>query len=136
MKTGFSHMQFNVQAANLPFYKDLLTFLGWGPLQEGEGLIGAWGKNGESLWFVGAAQEAVRDYDGPGMNHIGIGTESQADVDTVTAYLTERGIAALFETPRHRPEFAGGDGTTYYQVMFETPDRILVEVVYMGPTAP
>ncbi len=22
---------------------------------------------------------------------------------------------------------------TYYQVMFETPDRILFEIVYMGP---
>jgi hypothetical protein len=58
---------------------------------------------------------------------------SQADVDQVAAYLGERGVAALFETPRHRPEFSGDASQTYYQVMFETPDRILVEVVYTGP---
>ena len=57
---------------------------------------------------------------------------SQADVDAMATWLTARGTALLFDTPRHRPEFAGGDGQTYYQIMFETPDRILVEVVYTG----
>lgn len=67
------------------------------------------------------------------MNHIGIGTESQADVDTAADYLTEHGVELLFETPRHRPEFSQSEEHTYYQVMFETPDRILVEIVYIGP---
>ena len=67
------------------------------------------------------------------MDHLGIGTASQADVDAVAAYLAERGVAALFETQRHRPEFGGGEEQTYYQVMFESPDRILFEVVYTGP---
>ena len=133
METRFSHIQFNVQAANLPFYKDLMTFLEWRPLHEGEGLLGAWGKSGDSLWFVGSVKDVSNDYDGPGMNHIGIGAASPADVDAVVAYLTERGVEALFETPRHRPEFAGGEDLTYYQVMFESPDRILFEVVYNGP---
>ena len=35
----------------------------------------------------------------------------------------------LFETPRHRAEFTNSPEQTYYQVMFETPDRILVEIV-------
>ncbi len=35
--------------------------------------------------------------------------------------------------PHHRPEFAMNEKYTYYQVMFETPDRILFEIVYMGP---
>jgi catechol 2,3-dioxygenase-like lactoylglutathione lyase family enzyme len=135
METRFAHIQFNVQAANLPFYKDLMTFLGWGPINEGEGFFGAWGKNGESLWFVGSVKDVSNDYDGPGMNHIGIGAASSADVDAVVTYLAERGVERLFETPRHRPEFAGGEDQTYYQVMFETPDRILVEVVYTGPKA-
>jgi hypothetical protein len=38
----------------------------------------------------------------------------------------------LFETPRHRPEFSSED-STYYQIMFESPDRILLEFVYTGP---
>ena len=135
METGFSHIQFNVQVANLPFYKGLLTFLGWRHMRESEGLVGAWGKSGESLWFVGSVKEVIDDYDGPGMNHIAIGTGSQADVDAAAAYLAERGVQPLFETPRHRPEFAGGEDQTYYQVMFESPDRILFEVVYTGPKA-
>ncbi len=36
-------------------------------------------------------------------------------------------------TPRHRPEFSQGPDQTYYQVMFESPDRVLFEVVYTGP---
>ncbi len=48
-------------------------------------------------------------------------------------YLRERNIPPLFDTPRHRPEFAMNEEYTYYQVMFESPDRILFEIVYMGP---
>jgi hypothetical protein len=47
--------------------------------------------------------------------------------------LRERGVGLLFGTPQHRPEFAQGEDQTYYQVMFESPDRILLEVVYTGP---
>ena len=42
-------------------------------------------------------------------------------------------MVLLFETPRHRPEFAESDGHTYYQVMFASPDGILFEIVYVGP---
>ncbi|MFN0147374.1 MAG: hypothetical protein ACKVT1_12755, partial [Dehalococcoidia bacterium] len=89
----------------------------------------------DSLWFVADASGAVNDYDGVGMNHLGIGAESIADVDAVVAWLGAKGMPALFETPRHRPEFAGGPDDTYYQVMFESPDRVLFEVVYTGPKA-
>jgi len=58
---------------------------------------------------------------------------SQAEVDEVAAWLAGKGIAPAFETPRHRPEFSAGGDSTYYQVMFETPDRLLIEVVYTGP---
>jgi catechol 2,3-dioxygenase-like lactoylglutathione lyase family enzyme len=136
MRTHFGHVQFNVRPENLPFYKDLFGFLGWQMLYEGPGMLGVGDSGKGSLWFASEGlKDAANDYDGPGMNHIGIGTETQADVDAAAAYIAERGVPALFETPRHRPEFAGGDGQTYYQVMFETPDRILVEVVYTGARA-
>ena len=67
------------------------------------------------------------------MNHIAISAESVADVDSTVIYLQDRGVTTLFETPRHRPEFAQDPAATYYQVMFESPDRILFEVVYTGP---
>jgi catechol 2,3-dioxygenase-like lactoylglutathione lyase family enzyme len=133
MQTRFGHIQFNVQPANLPFYKDLLTFLGWPVIFEGEGFVGVGGPADDSLWFGGHVKPVSNDYDGPGMNHIGLAAASQADVDAVVAYLAERGVPALFETPRHRPEFSHGPENTYYQVMFESPDRILWEVVYTGP---
>ncbi len=133
MQTDISHLQLNVAPTNLPFYKDLMAFFGWRPLYEAEGMLGVTGKGTSSLWFVGQVNKVSNDYDGPGVNHLGIAAESQADVDAAADYLRDRGLALLFETPRHRPEFAQRDDQTYYQVMFESPDRILFEVVYIGP---
>ncbi len=135
MSTHLAHIQFNVRPANVPFYRNLMAFLGWPAIFEDEGMLGVAGKSGDSLWFIGQVKAVDNDYDGPGMNHLAIGTAAQADVDAVAAYLTERGVALLFETPRHRPEFTQSPEQTYYQVMFESPDRILLEVVYTGPKA-
>lgn len=85
-----------------------------------------------SLWFTAGAKAVSNDYDGPGVNHIALGAESQADVDAAAAFLAERGIERLFDTPKHRPEFSQNEDNTYYQVMFESPDRILFEIVYIG----
>ena len=68
-----------------------------------------------------------------GLNHLAFGVDSVADVDNAAEWLTERGIEHLFGTPRHRPEFSSDDKTTYYQVMFESPDKLLFEIVYTGP---
>lgn len=133
MQTSLSHIQINVQAENIPFYKDLFTFLGWQMLYDSPEMVGMAGKNGESFWFDSHVKSVSNDYDGPGTNHIGIGAASPADVDSTAAFLTNKGISLLFETPRHRPDFAMDADSTYYQVMFESPDRILWEVVYTGP---
>lgn len=132
MKTHLGHLQFCISAENLGFYRDLMGFLGWDVIYDGNGMLGV-GSGQTSLWFGPKTNDGTNDYDAPGLNHIGIGAESQADVDATAGYLGGHGIAALFETPRHRPEFSSGDGMTYYQVMFESPDRILFEVVYTGP---
>ncbi|MGC4104786.1 MAG: VOC family protein [Thermomicrobiales bacterium] len=136
MKSGFSHIQFIVDPANLPFYRDIFTTLGWTPIHDDETYLGLLGANGESFWFGGGAKEGVtNDYDGIGANHFAIAAESIADVDAFAAYLAEKGVPALFETPRHRPEFSAGEGQTYYQVMFTSPDNLLWEFVYIGPIA-
>ena len=135
MKSTFAHIQVNVAAGNLPFYRDLFGFLGWDTLYQDDTTAGYGTDQGASVWFVAAANNAANDYDGVGMNHLGIGAASQADVDGTAAYLKGKGIAALFETPRHRAEFSASDSETYYQVMFEAPDRVLFEVVYTGPKA-
>jgi catechol 2,3-dioxygenase-like lactoylglutathione lyase family enzyme len=133
MQSHIGHIQFNVEAANLPFYRDLAAFLGWQTLYDTDEFIGVADPSGTSLWFIGHIKPANNDYDGPGMNHLGFSVPAQADVDAAAAFLTTRKIDHLFETPRHRPEFAHSGETTYYQVMFESPDRILFEIVYTGP---
>ncbi|MGE3073965.1 MAG: VOC family protein [Dehalococcoidia bacterium] len=133
MKSHLGHVELKIDQANTPFYKELLGFLGWNTLYEGDGMLGVGGSQGASLWFTAAANGSKNDYDSAGVNHLGISAESQADVDAAAEFLKARGVAALFETPRHRPEFASDPKETYYQVMFESPDKILFEVVYTGP---
>jgi catechol 2,3-dioxygenase-like lactoylglutathione lyase family enzyme len=133
MQTHIGHIQFNVEPANLPFYRDLTGFLGWQVIYDTAEFIGVADQSGTSLWFIGYVKPVSNDYDGPGMNHLGFSVPAQADVDAAAVFLTARGVAHLFETPRHRPDFARSEDTTYYQVMFESPDRILFEIVYTGP---
>ena len=133
IKTKVSHIEFNIDQKNMPFYRDLMAFLGWSVwVDEPEMLIVGNAQN-LSLGFNCPVKDHLNDYDGPGLNHLGLAVEAQSDVDEMVEYMNMRGIVALFETPRHRPEFADKPGDTYYQVMFETPDRILLEVVYTGP---
>lgn len=132
-QSQLDHVVIGVRPENLQFYKELMSFLGWTTILEGHGMLGVGGKNGAKLWFGGNVKDMANDYDGPGMNHIGIATATRADVDATVAYLQARGIPPLFETPRDRPDFTGDSDRSYYQVMFESPDRVLFEVVYTGP---
>ena len=134
MQTSLGHLELHVAPANLPFYRDLFDFLGWKTIYANDEMLGTGDANESSLWFVAHVKEGVaNDYDGPGVNHIAVGAESIVDVDSTVTYLQDRGVPALFETPRHRPEFTQEPTSTYYQVMFESPDKILFEVVYTGP---
>lgn len=133
MQTHLTHVVFGVRSENMAFYKELLTYMGWQALYDSPEMLGIADKNGASFWFGVEVKDTSNDYDAPGVNHLAIGTETQADVDTVAAYLQERGVQMLFETPRHRAEFSESDEHTYYQIMFESPDRILFEFVYTGP---
>jgi catechol 2,3-dioxygenase-like lactoylglutathione lyase family enzyme len=132
MQTSFGHLVMGVQPANLPFYRDLFGVFGWRTIYDSEEMLGVGDAKGISLWFGTPLKNTANDYDGPGMNHFAISTASQEDVDATGAYLRERGVELLFDTPRHRPEFSASEDSTYYQIMFETPDRLLVEVVYIG----
>jgi len=133
MQSKLGHLQFGIDGKNRAFYRDLFTCLGWKIMYDVEDMLAVVDSNHVSLWFTNATKQAANDYDGPGLNHLAIHTATQADVDQAAAFLSEHGIAHLFETPRHRPEFSQEPNSTYYQVMFETPDHILGEVVYIGP---
>jgi catechol 2,3-dioxygenase-like lactoylglutathione lyase family enzyme len=134
IKAKIGHAVLNIDPNNAGFYKQLLTFMGWKVLFEMPGMLGMGDDQDTSLWFAPPIKGDVKnDYDGPGTNHLAFSVGSQKDVDEAVVYLEQRGIAALFETPRHRPEFTHGSDQTYYQVMFESPDRLLFEIVYTGP---
>ena len=133
MQSKLGHLQFGIDGKNRAFYRDLFTCLGWKIMYDVDDMLAVVDSNHVSLWFTNATKQAANDYDGPGLNHLAIHTVTQADVDQAAAFLSEHGITHLFETPRHRPEFSQEPNSTYYQVMFETPDHILGEVVYIGP---
>src|SRR5690348_13855420 len=108
MQTHIHHLQFNVRPDNLPFYRDLLQFLGWTLIHEDATVLGVVGPSGQSsLWFNGEARDVANDYDGPGLNHFAFGVDAQGDVDEAAAWLRNRSVELLWETPRHREEFSG-----------------------------
>jgi catechol 2,3-dioxygenase-like lactoylglutathione lyase family enzyme len=133
MKSAFYHLQININTKNLSFYNDIMKFLGWIIIFENEEMAGYRSEKNGDLWFIGAQKQQITDYDGYGVNHIGLRVENQSDVDEVVTYLKQHRVEPLFETPKHRPDFASEPDETYYQVMFESPDKILFEVVYVGP---
>lgn len=133
IQSTIGHLVLLVKLQNLGFYKDLLTFAGWQTLYDDPAMLGVGNDAGVSLWFGAVTKDVANDYDGPGVNHVALSVPHQGDVDQMVAYLREHNVQPLFETPRHRPEFSAGPDQTYYQVMFESPDRILFEVVYTGP---
>ena len=133
MQSSLYHLQLNVNFSNLDFYKEMMGVLGWTVILEVEGdVIGYAGTNEASVWFVNVETTETQNYDARGVNHVGIGVSQQSDVDEFTQFLESKDVPPLFETPRHRPEFAMSESETYYQVMFESPDGILFEVVYTG----
>ncbi len=133
IQSRFGHLQINIHPQNMAFYKDLFAFMGWQTLEDSPVEFGVGPDIFNSLWFNTGANDACNDYDGAGMNHIGLIVQTQGEIDAMVTYLHERNIPPLFDTPHHRPEFAMNEEYTYYQVMFESPDRILFEIVYMGP---
>ncbi|MBP7966973.1 VOC family protein [Candidatus Woesebacteria bacterium] len=135
MKSTLSHIQFNIDFKHVDFYTDLMKFLGWAEIYAADGVVGYNDSTdkGASIWFLKSKTTDMHGHGKAGMNHIGIHVDTQSDVDSVVGYIKDKNIKTLYDTPRHRPEFAFVEGNTYYQVMFESPDKILFEVVYTGP---
>ncbi len=109
-----------------------MLYLGWKEIAEGNGFAGFKNDTKGDLWFIKSQKKQITDYDGFGVNHIAIGVKKMEDVDNAVSFLKKQKIKLLFDTPRHRPEFCS-KVSDYYQVMFESPDKILFEIVYVGP---
>jgi catechol 2,3-dioxygenase-like lactoylglutathione lyase family enzyme len=134
MKSHVGHLQLNIKPENQGFYAELFGFLGWQTLYQEEGAIIGLGNEGQlSLWFATATSDAANDHDAPGLNHIGVSVATQADVDAAVAYLRGKGVELLYGTPCNRPEYTSSEDELYYSAMFDSPDKILIEIVYTGP---
>ena len=132
LQTHLGHLVFFTAPANVGFYKDLFEFLGWTTTYDEGGIFGTTDGGKCTLWFEGLANGAQNDYEGAGLNHLAVITKTQADVDTAVTYLRDKGVELLFGTPCDRPEHADSAQHAYYSAMFESPDRILLEIVYTG----
>ena len=109
-----------------------MEFIGWNTIFEMDDVVGyRSGTNGD-LWFVKSESKEIQDHDALGMNHISFRVSTISDVDEIHSFLEKKDIKMLFDTPKHRPEFASSQKETYYQIMFKSPDNILFEVVYIG----
>ena len=132
MHSHLYHLQLNIDFKGFVFYKDLMTLLGWSVIFEEEDMAGYKSGNNGDVWFINASTPNTSDFDNRGVNHISFRVDKKTDVDKVVKFLKKNKVEALFETPRHRPEFSDGEDQTYYQVMFKTEDNLLFEVVYVG----
>jgi len=109
-----------------------MEFMQWSIIFETNEVVGyKSGTNGD-LWFIKSENLDSNSYDAIGVNHISLRVGEAENVDDIKTFLEKSGTKMLFDTPKHRPEFTSSEKETYYQIMFETPDKILFEIVYIG----
>lgn len=109
-----------------------MEFMGWKIIFGDESAVGYKSNTNGDIWFIKTGKNKTVDYDAKGVNHISFRVDNMTDVDKVKSHLEKIKIKMLFDTPRHRHEFSASKDETYYQIMFESPDKILFEVVYIG----
>lgn len=132
MKSQLGHIQVNIDLTNFQFYKDLMKFLNFKTVTEMDEVIGYKDASGASIWFMKGSKEGTSDYDMKGVNHVAFYVDAIESVNASTEFLNRNSIKPLFDTPRHRPEFSQSENETYYQVIFESPDKFQFEIVYIG----
>lgn len=132
IKTTFNHLQIYVsdKDVSFPFYKKLLTYLGYGVVTESESRLGM--RNGVTdIWLKEApAENRARGFSrrNVGVNHLAFGVADKADVDKFChEFLAPAGIKTLYDSPRLFPKYSD----KYYAVYFEDPDKIKLEVVFL-----
>lgn len=113
-----------------------MEFMGWSIIFETDEVVGYKSDRNGDLWFVKSDKSTVSDYDAKGVNHISLRVAEMANVDEVKSHLETKNVKMLFDTPKHRPEFTASENEMYYQIMFESPDNILFEIVYIGMKKP
>jgi len=124
------HLDLNVRdlEASEAFYGGLLTRFGLKELERGE----HWVSFGTETCYISLVQ--TREpflYHGfhrkrIGVNHLAFPAPSQEAVDTLHAWLLERGVVVLYGGPMEM----GTEEAPNYAVFFEDPNRLKLEYVY------
>lgn len=131
IKTSFNHLQIYVsdKKVSFPFYKELLTYLGYRIVCEDSSL----GMRNEptDIWLKEVPKEnknKLFSRRNIGVNHLAFGVSKKEDVDKFCKeFLIPRKIKLLYGSPRLFPEYTD----KYYAVYFEDPDKIKLEVVFL-----
>ena len=131
--SGVHHVDLVVSSIerSLPFYRDLLSPLGFHRIGEVEG------ERGETIWYIGGAGSSIglreaqtRDeqpYDRYriGLHHLAFEASSRAGVDERTQWLRNQG-AEIESEPQEYGYMPG-----YYAVFFFDPDGIKLEILHV-----
>lgn len=130
-KTKYKH-QINIVADNASFYRDVLSHLGWSITFEDRNMTGYWNELNGELWFVDTQKKRLSETDNLDVRQITIKLPTKIDVDHAQLFLEKRGVKMLNGTPKFRPELSTQKDELYYQIIFESPDKIRFEVLYQG----
>ena len=123
---GLAHVMLTVSdfAACLPFYEQLLGFLGLRTVMKADGFLYCVG--GRTAVGIVRADDAYRSerfvQQRVGLHHVCFRARERADVDALYAFLTKLEAKIV-----HRPE-EGAWAPGYYSVLFEDPDGIRLEM--------
>jgi catechol 2,3-dioxygenase-like lactoylglutathione lyase family enzyme len=123
---GIAHVMLTVSnfEACLPFYEQLLTFLGLTPVIRADGVLYCVG--GRTAVGIMKAEDGYRDERfvqlRVGLHHACFRARERADVDALHTFLV--GIGATIVHPPEDGPWAPG----YYSVLFEDPDGIRLEM--------
>jgi len=136
--TGVHHVDLVVSSLerSLPFYRELLSPLGWHGVSETKG------ERGETIWYLWGAgtsiglREAQTETDEPydryrvGLHHLAFEASSRSEVDERAAWLRSQDVE-LESEPQEYTYIPG-----YYAVFFFDPDGLKLEIVHVpGLTA-
>lgn len=130
MKATIGHIGINLSSeeVSFPFWKDLLTHLGFKLMLDGNHFDANDGHTFLCFSVIKPGRNKPFHRKQTGLNHIAFSVASREEVERfVGEYLKPRNIPVLYGGAKEYDYTPG-----YYAVYFEDPDRIKVEIAYGG----